>query len=109
MGKQQPARSLANSFEELDIDAEELDMQKAEEKEAETSDDMDVLDAFKQKVKKRKTVEETHKRETFLLDKELLKRVDKIARKQPRGFKTFFYNKVIEAGLKAIENEKKDN
>lgn len=106
-------RSLASAFDDLDIDAEELDIKKEPTKEKDPNqtnqNDFNVLNEFKQKVKKRKTVEETHVRETFLIDKELRKRVDRIARKQPRGFKTFFYNKVIEAGLRAIEESKRND
>lgn len=53
--------------------------------------------------KKRKTMEETHARVTFLVDRELLKRLDKLANKAPRGFKTIFINKAIETMLNELE------
>ncbi|MYL73049.1 hypothetical protein GLW00_19730 [Halobacillus litoralis] len=55
---------------------------------------------------KRKTVEETHTRTTFLFDNELKKRLDKLA-KNKRGFKTHFINSAIEALLDEMEDVQK--
>jgi predicted DNA-binding protein len=52
------------------------------------------IDEFKNR--RRPTVEETHKRYTFLMEKELLARLDKLARKaKDRGYKTFVLNEAI--------------
>jgi hypothetical protein len=53
--------------------------------------------------RKQKTKEETHVRTTFLLDKELAKRLDRLSKKQGRGFKTDFLNDVIKEALDVWE------
>jgi hypothetical protein len=63
-----------------------------------------LMNSYEEKAN-RKTVEETHIRSTFLFDKELAKRLDKLSKKKKRGFKTMFMNKAIEALLDEIENE----
>lgn len=61
----------------------------------------ELLVAYKEKVS-RKRVEDTHIRSTFLFDKELSKRLDKLS-KGKRGFKTMFINKAIETLLDELE------
>jgi hypothetical protein len=51
-----------------------------------------------------KKVEETHKRSTFLVRRDLLKRLDKLASGR-HGFKTEFINYAIEKALVEIEKE----
>lgn len=53
---------------------------------------------------KKKTVEETHNRATFLFRKDLQDRLDKLSAGR-RGFKTMFMNKAIEALLDSTEAE----
>src|SRR5699024_580313 len=56
------------------------------------------------KEKKRKKVEETHTRRTFLVKNELLERLDEFAdRVNNTGFKTEFINYVMEKGLNELE------
>ncbi|MGX1195751.1 hypothetical protein [Metabacillus sp. SLBN-84] len=52
---------------------------------------------------KKKTVEETHTRATFLFRTDLQKRLDNLANGK-RGFKTMFLNKAIEALLDEMED-----
>jgi hypothetical protein len=52
---------------------------------------------------KRPTIEETHKRQTFLIDKQILKRLDRLAKKHPKGFKTHFVNYCLKKGLDELE------
>jgi len=51
---------------------------------------------------KKKTVEDTHTRTTFLFRNDLVKRLDKLA-KDKRGFKTMAINKAIENLLNELE------
>ncbi|MBD1373830.1 hypothetical protein IC620_15910, partial [Hazenella sp. IB182357] len=54
---------------------------------------------------KRKTVEDTHTRATFLVDNELLKRFNKLA-KGKRGFKSKLINKALSDALDKLEGKK---
>jgi|SRR5699024_8769999 len=55
-------------------------------------------------IKKRKKVEETHTRRTFLVKNELLERLDEFAdRVNNTGFKTEFINYIMEKGLNELE------
>lgn len=54
------------------------------------------------------TVEETHKRQTYLIDKDLIKRFDKLARKEGRGFKTLVINSLLESYLNEAEKKEVD-
>jgi|SRR5699024_2318370 len=60
-------------------------------------------------IKKKKRMEDTHTRRTFLVKNELLLRLDKISERiNNTGFKTEFINFIIEKGLdelEEIENE----
>jgi len=64
-----------------------------------------IMDAYDEKSKK-KTVEETHTRSTFLFRNDLQARLDKLA-KGKRGFKTMFLNQAIEALLDEMEDGQK--
>jgi pimeloyl-CoA synthetase len=63
-----------------------------------------VLNKYQERVKK-PTVEETHVRTTFLLDKATAKRLDKLA-KGKRGLKTLIMNDAIKALLDTLEKQK---
>lgn len=54
--------------------------------------------------RRKKTVEDTHIRTTFLFDKELEKRLSKLA-KGKRGFKTMFFNEAIRSLLDELEGK----
>ncbi|MGD1416526.1 hypothetical protein P9294_gp193 [Bacillus phage FADO] len=60
-----------------------------------------VID-YREKMKK-PTMEETHIRRSYLIDRELDKRLNKLANKQGRGFKTHFINQAISLLLDEIE------
>lgn len=62
------------------------------------------IEQFKEKTT-RKTVEETHRRQTYLIDKELIKRLDRLARRQPKGFKTAVINEGIRRVLDEVEGK----
>lgn len=57
---------------------------------------------------KEEKVEDTHKRSTFLVRKDLLRRLNKIAKSQKHGFKTEFINTAIEIALDEIERLQKN-
>jgi len=48
-------------------------------------------------------IEETHKRQTFLVKKDLIIRLDELAKKKRKGFKTEFINFAIENLLDDLE------
>jgi hypothetical protein len=60
-----------------------------------------IMSMYDEKSKK-KTVEETHTRATFLFRKDLQTRLDNLAEGK-RGFKTMFLNKAVEALLDEME------
>lgn len=62
----------------------------------------DFLEQFQEK-ENRPTVEETHKRATFLIEQELLERMDRLASGRARGFKTALVNEAIRRMLDEIE------
>jgi len=51
----------------------------------------------------RKTVEETHTRQTYLIRNDLLKRLNRAARRKRKGYKTRFVNLAIERLLDDLE------
>lgn len=55
--------------------------------------------------KKKPTVEETHTRQTYLIRNDLIKRLEKIAKKQDRGFKTALVNEGIKRLLDELEGK----
>jgi len=60
-------------------------------------------------VKKKKRIEDTHKRRTFLIRNDLLSRLDHLADKiENSGFKTEFINHIMENGLNELEKVLKD-
>ncbi|MCJ7986969.1 hypothetical protein MUB16_28510 [Priestia sp. OVL9] len=60
-----------------------------------------VLNMYEEKTK-RKKVEDTHIKRTYYIERELDKRLNKLA-KGKRGFKTMFMNKAIESLLDEME------
>lgn len=54
--------------------------------------------------KKQPTVLETHSRYSVLIRKDLLERLDKLAKKQDRGFKTRVFNTALETILDEMES-----
>lgn len=62
------------------------------------------IEQFKEKAT-RKTVEDTHRRQTYLIHKELIKRLDRLARRQPKGFKTAVINEGIRRVLDEVEGK----
>lgn len=105
-------RSMADfkfGFDELDdqqIDQEGEEEQLEQEEGVEQGLADSVLDGFAKK-KKKKTILETHTKVTFMLENSLVKRLDRVARKQGRGFKTFFINQLMEKALDEIEGNDK--
>jgi predicted DNA-binding protein len=63
------------------------------------------LEQFHKKAS-RPTVEETHRRATFLIENELLERLNRLASDRPRGFKTAVVNEGIRRVLDEIEGNK---
>ena len=75
------------------------------------SDENDVkedngLSSLMEKYDKKKTVEETHKRRTFLIRRELINRIDQIAKDKPKGFVTDLVNTALDSVVKQLENKK---
>jgi hypothetical protein len=64
----------------------------------------DFMKQFEEKAQ-RPTVEETHKRATFLYEKELLSRLDKLATGRARGFKTAVVNEALRRLLDELESD----
>lgn len=63
------------------------------------------LDKFQARFS-RPTIEDTHTRRTFLVRNDLLKRMDRMARKQRKGFKTHLLNHALEKVLDELEKDK---
>lgn len=62
--------------------------------------------SYKQfKKSKPKTVEETHTRDTVLVENGLLKKINALAKKNGKGYKKWFYNTALEMLLKKIKEE----
>lgn len=62
------------------------------------------IDSIIEKEKK-KTIEDTHTRSTFLVHNDLLSRMDKLSKKRKRGFKTELVNHAIKDLLDEIEGK----
>lgn len=62
-------------------------------------------DKFQHLTKKRKKVEDTHSRKTFLVRNDLVKRLNSVAKKNDHGFLTEFINTAIEYGLEQVEKD----
>jgi hypothetical protein len=59
---------------------------------------------FDEQRKQKKTVEETHTRQTYLIRNDLIDRLESIAYNKDRGFKTAFLNHAIERLLNEVDN-----
>ncbi|GMA65966.1 hypothetical protein [Alicyclobacillus fastidiosus] len=62
------------------------------------------IEEFEKRIKK-PTIEETHTRGTWLVRNDLLKRLEKLAKNQQRGFKTHLVNYALERILDEIEGK----
>lgn len=60
-----------------------------------------ILQSFKESIK-RETVEDTHTRKTFIVRNDLLRELDKLSKKQGRGFQTWFVNMAFERLLEEL-------
>ncbi|MCD5326159.1 MULTISPECIES: ribbon-helix-helix domain-containing protein [Pontibacillus] len=69
-------------------------------RETNVNEEDDLLSKFNNK----KKVEDTHTRHTFLIDNDLIERLDKLA-KGRRGFKKEFINQMIREGLDRYEDK----
>ena len=85
--------------------AEQLSEQEKPEPSTRTIRDVrnNIMSMYDEKSKK-KTVEETHNRATFLFRKDLQTRLDKLSEGK-RGFKTMFLNQAVEALLNEMEDQ----
>lgn len=77
-----------------------------------TGKDKDLAEFLKkQEKKKAQTVESTHKRTTVLFEKDLMIKLDKMARDKEgdiiRGYKTHFFNEAIREKMARIEENDK--
>lgn len=89
----------------IEIETEKKEEVHAEDTAPETTAEKQstFIDLFKEKEKK-KTIEDTHTRSTFLVNNDLLARMDKLAKKRKRGFKTDLVNHAIKQLLDDIED-----
>ena len=63
--------------------------------------------SYKQYLKtKPLTVEETHTRDTVLIENGLLREINKLAKKNGKGYKKWLYNTALRAFLEGIEGKK---
>ncbi len=116
MGRQK--RDLSNTWEKLKgndgVEASESEVSRSEgdkssgESNAVTAqseaselrpESMTDLFAIMEAQKARKTFEERHTRTSFFVENDLRKELDKVARKEPHGFKTRFINFAIRKAL----------
>lgn len=54
---------------------------------------------------KKATIEETHRRQTWLIKNELIERLERLAAGKPRGFKTKLINNAIEFAISELEKK----
>ena len=75
-------------------------------KQTKTVDDVkaELLGAYSQKISKPK-MEDTHVKRTYYIDKELDKRLSKLAKTRKRGFKHVVINEGLKAILESLEND----
>lgn len=71
----------------------------------ETAASVELIKSFKDSTK-RETVEDTHTRKTFIVRNELLRELEKLSRKQGRGFQTWFVNMAFERLLDELQKSK---
>lgn len=64
----------------------------------------EAIEEFEKRMR-RPTVEQTHTRQTWLINNELLRRLNKVARNQGRGFKTHLINYALERVLDELEGK----
>lgn len=95
--KKSPTESLIEPIPE----EEEIKMDKDDGK---TNAIPETDDKFQHLTKKKKKVEDTHTRKTFLVRNDLVKRLNRVAKKSDHGFLTEFINTAIEYGLDQVEN-----
>ena len=62
------------------------------------------IEEFEKRLK-RPTIEQTHTRATWLIRNDFLKRLDKLAKNQQRGFKTHLVNYALERILDELESK----
>lgn len=63
----------------------------------------DVISDFQAKKAQKMRVEDTHRRTTFHVEKELLDRLEKLSAKEGYGFKKYFINRVLKEALDEYE------
>jgi len=66
-----------------------------------------IKNRFEEKIS-RPTMEETHIRRSFLINRELDKQINELAKDQGRGWKTHFINHGLEMLVKSYGNQIKD-
>lgn len=88
-------RKLSNMFTEDEQQQQDIENNSLSDLKA------NIMNSFEAKTKK-KTVEDTHTRVTFLMDNETLERLNKIA-KGKRGLKTMVFNQAMKAILDELE------
>ena len=76
------------------------------ETEQESGQEKGFMEQFQKKIS-RPTVEQTHRRQTYLIHKELISRLERISRGQPKGFKTAVVNEGIRRVLDEIEAQRR--
>lgn len=64
-----------------------------------------LYDTIINKARQKETQEDTHKRKTFMIRRDLDARLDKVAEQMPYGFYREFFNSAIEKELVKIEKE----
>lgn len=99
---------LANQFAEHENDRSVEELEAAERKK-QLAAQLEAQQAVFQKVieakKNKKGIEDTHRRQTFLVEKDLWKRFNRISKQQPRGFKTLAINSALNLFLTAFESQ----
>lgn len=100
------SRGFGNAF---DDDIKDDGKEEVIEKEVLSEEDTLTIEAIRKQLEEeyqaktsKKSMEETHKRTTFLFRKDLARRLDKLSRGK-RGYKTMFFNKAIETLLDEYE------
>lgn len=68
------------------------------------TDTVALLEEFKASVKSRQTVEDTHTRKTFIVRNDLLRELDKLSKRQPRGFQMWFVNTAFERLIEELKS-----
>lgn len=66
-----------------------------------------VIKEYEQKKKAKKSYDELYTKHTFVVRKDLITRLERMANKHSRGFKTKFLNELLEAGLNQLEGKRR--